>query len=53
MVGPDVVEARGWEERRRMSEKFAAAAYREKHLCNASTKRTHVESGEAKSDNKL
>lgn len=32
MVGPDVVEASGREERRRMSKKFTAAPYWEKHL---------------------
>ena len=32
VVGPDVIEARGREERRRMSEEFTAAAYWEKHL---------------------
>lgn len=32
MIGPDVIETRGGEERRRMSEEFIAAAYWEKHL---------------------
>lgn len=32
VVGPDVIEARGREERRGMSEEFTAAAYWEKHL---------------------
>jgi len=32
VIGSDVVETRGREERRRMSEKFAAAADWEKHL---------------------
>lgn len=37
MVGPDVVKARGREERRGMSEELAAAAYWEEHLCNTFT----------------
>lgn len=32
VIGPDVVETRGREERRRVSEEFTAAAYWEKHL---------------------
>lgn len=32
VVGPDVVQTRGREKRRRMGEEFAAVAYREEHL---------------------
>lgn len=38
VVGPDVIETRGREERRRMSEEFIAAAYREKHLQTTRTR---------------
>lgn len=32
VVRPDIIETGGGEQRRRMSEEFTAAAYREKHL---------------------
>lgn len=41
VVGPDVIETRGREERRRMSEEFIAAAYWEKHL-QTTHKQTHT-----------
>lgn len=37
VVGPDVIETRGREEWRRMTEELTAAAYGEKHLHTYST----------------
>lgn len=43
VVGPDVVQTRGREKRRRMGEEFTAVAYREEHLRTTHTQKTdHV-----------
>lgn len=39
VVGPDVVQTRGREKRRRMGEEFTAVAYREEHLRTTHTHR--------------